>query len=309
MTAEAAEMTRAITVSDEARAVLPDPSWNKLCAALEFAPYQRCSECGRTIDLRVDPANLIVYTLTDADGPATCLLSHPLCAPSQVVTTTSADLERVTGQWFGQPFGHGFWFFEAVPMDDGNERLVLLVELQATDVVFGEDTDGRLTARSGVLEALVQEDGFAYLSVETGLADLPRVPGWNVLLTPDGALNAVIGVPDRQAVSSAGVFIASGGTNGRDPDLADRLTDRSSVTLLVVPPATFGLPEIRDLAEDEANLGPALTSMIMNVAALAVKEDQAVPLTARRAFLRAVADGRIVGGQAEISRPAATGAS
>ncbi|WP_158834602.1 hypothetical protein [Streptomyces sp. NRRL S-350] len=310
MTAEAAEMTRAITVAAEVRAAIPDPHWNKLCAAFEFAPYQRCTECGKTIDLRVEAANLIVCTLTDTDGRASYLLAHLLCAPSQATALTSVERDRADERWFGQPVGHGFSFFEAVPMSDGGERLVLLVELQTTDVVFSESAGGELTARSGVLEALTGEDGFAYLAVETGLTDLPRVPDWKILLTPEGDLSAILGVPGRNSVSSGGVFLASGGAGEPDPVLAGRLTDGSNVILLVVPPATFGLPEIPEYSEDPADLTPAvLTSLIMNAAGLAAREDPAVPLTDRKVFHRALADRRIVGGQVEISRPDLPGIS
>lgn len=298
------EMMPTVTVAEEVRAAIPDRDWKRLCAAFTFAPYQRCDECGQTIDLRIEPANLIVCRVTDTEDQFTYTLSHPLCAPSQLVEMDSAERDRADGRWFGQQIGHGFYFFERVPAADGAEHLVLVVELQNTGIIFHEEADGTVTAVSDVLEALVEQDGFERLSVVTGLADLPKAPEWRVLLTPQGALNAVVGVPGRKAVSSAGVFIGSGGSGGADPGVADLLTARSSVTLLVVPPATFGLPKIHQLADDQSNLETAFTSLVSNVVGLAAKEDPSVPLTDRKAFLRAIANGRIAGAQVDVDREA-----
>ncbi|MFF4408536.1 hypothetical protein ACFY1P_21770 [Streptomyces sp. NPDC001407] len=292
-------MPELVAVSDVIRAAVPSRILAKAAAAYGFTPIHRCVECGKTIDLRIDATSLQAAVMVDAAGDPDrpshiTMLCHELCAPPQLISLTDKGLDELNERWWGTKVGRAFAMTEVVS-SGGRTWPLMVIEMANTDVVVDEANDGTRTARSGVFGAMANE-GFAVLGAHTELAALPVVPGWEMLLGKDGYFSAIV-CPEDSEAGGSGVFMSAGDPGWAvAPEWVQAANDVGQAILVTTLPGTFGLPRQVDWDED---MRAAITSTLLSVARQVSSKPEDGP-TGQPVFLRAVADGLVVGARIPV---------
>ncbi|MEV4502624.1 hypothetical protein [Streptomyces klenkii] len=288
-----------VAVSDEIRAAVPPRILSKAAARYRFTPIHRCMECGKTIDLRIDAASLQAAAMVDAAGEPDrkshiTMLCHELCAPPQLISLTDKGLDELNERWWGTRVGTPVAMTEAI-MSGGRTWPLMVIELGQTDVVVDEAEDGTLTARSGIFSEMTDE-GFAVLGADTELATLPVVPGWEMMLRKDGHFSAIT-CPEESGAGGSGLFVGAGDPGWAvAPEWMQAANDRGEAILVSLLPGTFGLPRQVEWDED---MRAAITSTLLAVARAATARPDEGP-TGQHVFLKAVADGLVVGARIPV---------